>query len=324
MLKRLRNKILVLNMLLTTVVVAIAFAFIYLVMDSQIQAENKRKLDAITEGKISFAAQETNTDGSEDAVAADTVQQRLPADYALSFHVKLDPYGKLQNIDSLIDLPEASYHLAAETAWKHKDGHGPISINGRLWQYAVVPATSTQVINENGMQTIIAAQDGSYQISFLDVTGSMETLRTLAITFVFVILAVLAAIFLISLMFANRSIRPVSEAWEKQRQFVADASHELKTPLSIINANYDVLVSNQNETIISQIKWLEYMKAGTDRMTELIHSLLSLARLESETAEINKVPFNISSKVSDIIESMAAALHEKNNTHLVHRAGDCD
>ncbi|WP_374120507.1 histidine kinase dimerization/phospho-acceptor domain-containing protein [Neobacillus sp. PS3-40] len=44
--------------------------------------------------------------------------------------------------------------------------------------------------------------------------------------------------------------------WEKQKQFVADASHELKTPLSIINANYDALLANQDETIKSQSKWL--------------------------------------------------------------------
>ncbi len=317
MLRRLRNKILFLNTLLTSVVVLIAFASIYLITNNNIQAENMRKLDAIAGGQFSVVASETSGDASSggiavnDSVAVDVEEKRLSADYSLSFHIKVDKYGNVQNIDSLIDMPEASYHQAAETAWKNKAGHGTIKINNKLWQYALTPAISTRILNENGMQTIIASQDGNYQISFLDVNDSMETLRTLALTFMIVGFAVLAAIFLISLIFANRSIKPVSEAWKKQRQFIADASHELKTPLSIINANYDVLLANKNETIISQIKWLEYMKAGTDRMANLINSLLSLAKMENENVEINKAPFNMSEKVSEIVQSMEAAVYEK-------------
>jgi signal transduction histidine kinase len=69
---------------------------------------------------------------------------------------------------------------------------------------------------------------------------------------------------------ANRAIKPIAVAWEKQKQFVADASHELKTPLSIINANYDALLANQDETIKSQSKWLGNFRIGTDRMANIL------------------------------------------------------
>ncbi|GBF75247.1 two-component sensor histidine kinase [Paenibacillus sp. 598K] len=311
MLRRLRNKILLLNTLLTFVVVVVAFAAIYLITNNNIQTENASKLEAIAGGQFTVGASETHTGSPTDAVAINIEEKRLSANYSLSFQIKVDPSGQVIDIDSLIDMPKEAYNQAAETAWNHKAGRRTIEINNKLWQYAITPATSTRIVNENGMQTIIASQDGSYHISFLDVTESMETLRTLAVTFTMVGFAVLAAIFLISLIFANRAIRPISEAWEKQRQFVADASHELKTPLAIINANYDVLLSNKQETISSQIKWLEYMKVGTNRMTNLINSLLSLARMENETIDIKKAPFNMSEQVSEIVQSMEAPLHEK-------------
>lgn len=311
---RLRNKILLLNMLLTSVVMIIAFAAIYLIMNNNIQAENMRKLETISGGQFSVVTSETNDNASSDAVAVDLAEERLSVDYSVSFSIKVDKYGTIQKIDSLIDMPEDSYHMAAETAWKNEADHGTIKINNKIWQYSITPATSTHIRNENGTQSIISSLDGNYQISFLDVTDSMDTLRNLALTFIIVGFAMLAVIFFISLIFANRSIKPVSEAWEKQRQFVADASHELKTPLSIINANYDVLLSNKNETIISQIKWFEYMKVGTDRMADLINSLLSLAKIESENAEGSIAPFNMSEKVCEIVQSMEAAVHEKGIT----------
>src|SRR5690606_29166596 len=97
-------------------------------------------------------------------------------------------------------------------------------------------------------------------------------------------------IFLISLYFANKAIKPISENWERQKQFVADASHELKTPLSIINANYDALLVNQEETIESQKRWLDYIKIGTDRMEKLINDLLTLAKIDEVNLEICKIP----------------------------------
>lgn len=124
-------------------------------------------------------------------------------------------------------------------------------------------------------------------------------------------LITLIVIFVVSLYFANRAIKPIAETWEKQKQFVADASHELKTPLSIINANYDALLVNQEETIQSQLKWLSYIRIGTDRMTKLINDLLSLAKIEDANLEIRKMPFNISIAINDVILSMEAVVIEK-------------
>ncbi|HWQ41696.1 MAG TPA: two-component sensor histidine kinase, partial [Desulfosporosinus sp.] len=90
---RLRNKILLLNMLLTSVVMIIAFAAIYLIMNNNIQAENMRKLETISGGQFSVVTSETNDNASSDAVAVDLAEERLSVDYSVSFSIKVDKYG---------------------------------------------------------------------------------------------------------------------------------------------------------------------------------------------------------------------------------------
>lgn len=311
---KLRNKILLLNLVLTSAVILVAFAAIYLITANHMQAENTRKLDTLAGGQFSVKASETSGDIASDAVAVDRQDKRLPADYSLSFTVQTDSSGNIRAVDSLIDLPENTYQQAVESVQRKGGDRGVIEINQRKWLYAIAPATQTRISNDNGVPTIAATQDGGSQISFLDITGSMDTLRQLAVTFGIVGFALLVVIFGISRVFANRSIKPIAQAWDKQKQFIADASHELKTPLSIINANYDVLLANPDETIRSQLKWFSYMKIGTDRMTSLIHTLLSLASIEDKSREVHKTSFAISEMVCEIVQQMEAALREKGIT----------
>lgn len=307
MFKLLRNKILLINMILTSMIMMIAFAAIYLIMNHNIQSENIRQL----ERNISIAVSEAEANGE---VTFDIDKELLPTDYLLSFSIKVNQDGTIKEIDSLINMPEDLYHQAAQSAWKNENRNGQIKVDNKIWLYSIVPDAMTSIISENGKDIIITAQESDYRISFLDITASMETLRKLALSFIVVGLVMLFFIFLISLVFANRSIKPVSEAWEKQKRFITDASHELKTPLSIINANYDVLVANKNETIISQMKWFDYMKSGTDRMADLINSMLSLARMEREDMVVQKVPFNMSEKICEMLQSIEAAIYKKEIT----------
>lgn len=218
----------------------------------------------------------------------------------------MDEDGDILNIASIFDLPYEAYENAAEIAWNNKND-GTLTIESREWQYAVNQRSSTNVNEENGQEI----SNNDYQIVFLDITQSNKTLFELFITLLIVGLAMLFVIFFISLYFANRAIRPISETWERQKQFIADASHELKTPLSIITANYDALLANQEETIKSQLKWFDYMKIGTDRMTKLINELLTLAKIGETNKGIQKSTFNISETTRDTVSAMEAAAVKK-------------
>ena len=74
------------------------------------------------------------------------------------------------------------------------------------------------------------------------------------------------------------AFRPVEEAWQQQRQFIADASHELKTPLTVILANMHILKSHPNESISDQARWIDSANQEALRMKKLVADMLILAR----------------------------------------------
>ncbi|OXT07385.1 two-component sensor histidine kinase [Thermoanaerobacterium thermosaccharolyticum] len=306
MFRKLRNKFLILNMSITSSVMMIAFAVIYIISYNNINSEIAKKLSPQAGMQTVIEGRELpdDTESSKSKVH----NRRFSPDDPYSFNIQVDGNGKILEIDSPFHMDEESYKKAADIAWRNKRSSSIVTLEGKQWKY-VTTQMKKQVIQGNGQSYTIA--ENKYQIMFLDVTMYKKTLYQLLITLLSVGIIMLFIIFIISLYFANRAIEPIVETWERQKQFVADASHELKTPISIINANYDVLLANREETIESQLKWLDYIKIGTDRMTKLINDLLSLAKMDDLRFEIQKVPFNMSDAVNDVILSMEAVAAEK-------------
>ena len=102
--------------------------------------------------------------------------------------------------------------------------------------------------------------------------------------------------------------RPIREAFFRQKQFISNASHELKTPLAIISANADVLNQNQNN------KWVKSIKSQTNRMDVLVADMLSLAQFDEGKIKLNKQEFNISQLVTGVALPFDAVAFEKGKT----------
>lgn len=305
---KLRNKFLILNMTLISLVMAAAFAAVYLTTYYNIRTDIHNKLNtqpSVRVSNSSHVGEKGLTMGNQNG---EVVSYQTGLDNMLLFSIQVDSNGKLLSKDTFTDLSRGTYQKAAEMAWRNKDDYSTITLDGRKWDY-VIRQNRVNVVQENGQQQVI--DDGNYQITFLDVTDSDKTLFELLTTLIGVGLAMLGALFFISLYFANRSIKPIADTWIREKRFVADASHELKTPLAIINANYDALMANSEETIESQMKWFDYIKIGTDRMTKLINDLLTLTKMEEINVEISKEPFNLSRTVYDVIVPMEAVMIDK-------------
>lgn len=110
---------------------------------------------------------------------------------------------------------------------------------------------------------------------------------------------------LVSLL-AKRTIAPVAENMERQRQFVTDAGHELKTPLAIIRANTEAM-----ELIAGETKWSRNIKAQTERLTELTGNLLTLARAEEAPTPESLGPVALSDLAEQSARSFQAPMEQR-------------
>ena len=116
------------------------------------------------------------------------------------------------------------------------------------------------------------------KIAFADLSWEQSAAGRQVLTAVLVLAAALAGFFVVSAALARRLVRPVEESWKRQQQFVADASHELKTPLTVLLADADILLSHPDDTVDSQRRWVEHIRDEGLRMKGLVEDLLFLAQ----------------------------------------------
>lgn len=107
-----------------------------------------------------------------------------------------------------------------------------------------------------------------------------QAMGNLVLTSLMAGVGALVLLFGISLFLADWALRPVERTWNQQKRFISDASHELKTPLTVILANIDILRRHGADTIASQRKWLDSAGDEAVRMKNLVEDLLTLARLD--------------------------------------------
>ena len=156
---------------------------------------------------------------------------------------------------------------------------------------------------------------GSYHLVLMNRTLEISSLTKMLILFAVLAIVGLIAMFGLSNLLASWTVTPIAAAWEKQKQFVADASHELKTPLAVISANTEVILANPAQQVQDQQKWLNYIQSETMRMSKLITNLLTVARMDqkNQPAEAAK-PLPLSETVSNICLVFEPVIYEHGKT----------
>ena len=153
---------------------------------------------------------------------------------------------------------------------------------------------------------------GNISIVLKEESSHKQFLKRLIVTSIIIGALSLILLLFISLIIAKRAIKPVEEAYNSQKRFIADVSHELKTPLAIINTNIDLLNSNKNDTIKNQKKWIDYIAFQTDRMSKLVSNLLYLAKADNNEVLGEETEFNLSDIVMNQALNFEAILYENN------------
>lgn len=305
MFTRLRNRFLLMNMVIMTVIMLAAFISIYTITFQNVKGDIEMELQRVSEfyrkmnGPGSGRFNEPNEmrhGGGLGTPLSPTVDMGLkdlpPPERFVAFALRTDAAGNLISIDSRFEEEDSFYSTAVEKA---SAASGRMTLDGTNWAYSKHAELA----------------GSGYLIVYLDTTAQQKFLTSLIYTFVAVALVMLAVIYVTSRYFANRSIAPVREAFDKQKRFIADASHELKTPLAVISTNADVMLANDTRTIGEQAKWLHRIKSETERMSTLTNELLYLTQMDDARAEKLYVPFQISEAVESVILTMEAVIFEQ-------------
>lgn len=146
----------------------------------------------------------------------------------------------------------------------------------------------------------IRTPDGLF-VAFAD-KGAASSWKSLALIFAGVGVLALGAFFLISIFFSRWALNPVETAWTQQQRFVADASHELKTPLTVILASSAILKARPEESIESQSQWIDSTQSEALRMQELVNDMLELARPASASKDCH---YREEVDFTDLVENLA-------------------
>ena len=132
---------------------------------------------------------------------------------------------------------------------------------------------------------------------FLDCTREMNSFRGFLQTSILISLGGLAVVFILIIIFSHIALKPVEESYQKQKHFITNASHDVKTPLTIINAGAEVIELEHGE-----VEWTKEIKKQTERLTALTDKLVFLSRMDEENQKIEIREFNLSELICEAIE----------------------
>ena len=249
MIGKLKAKFIAINMGLVLTVLLVIFALVYGITSRDLRAESVTMLRSVAaEPMRMWRPGERN----------DRVQ--LPY-----FVLQFSPDGSLAAVGGHFDLTD-------------KD------MLSKLLEAARADGKETGDLPEYGFRYCFGRSAWGECVVFADTSSERATLNNLVRTCLAIGAVALAAFFLISLFLARWAVRPVAYAWEQQRQFVADASHELKTPLAVILTNAELLAS-PTATEEHKAQYAASILTMANRMRGLVGSLLDLTRVENGAVE---------------------------------------
>lgn len=283
MFKELRYKLTITNVLVVGLIFILAFSSIYFLMARSIS----RQSDYIM-GLIASDAQA----GLSPTFPADRLKYRK----ITCFYAKTSPLGEIILYSPELPISPEDLRNLVKNAMAQQNTRGKLHTVDDDYRFLKINS-----ISEAGFSFIV----------FASTRMEDEILNRLLIVLMVIGFAGLLLAFFGSLFMAERALIPIKNSWERQKNFVADASHELRTPLSVIQTNLELVMSNPQDTVESQVKWLENIKAENNRLVKLVSDLLFLARADSHQANLEMKRFSLPSALKSALAPFEPVAQKK-------------
>lgn len=291
MIKKLHRKFILINMIFVTSILAIVLGILYYTNFQRSNRELKMSMSQV----IQYNNRPQDHKFEVRRQPKPDPEQRQPRNLTPMFLVTLDNEHKIVNTESRnVEIEEDLLQTLVDTVISLPMPEGGLKDYNLLYLKQEIP---------NGMK-----------ILFADQSLQKSNMRTILFNYLAIFFSGTAAFFVLSLFLSKWALTPVEKAWEQQSQFVADASHELKTPLTVILANLKILASHKTETIQSQKKWLDNTQEEANRMKQLVEDLLFLAKSDAQTTQPVTSEFDFSNLVWERVLLFESLAFEQNLT----------
>ena len=177
---------------------------------------------------------------------------------------------------------------------------------GFIDQYKYLSVSTT---NTNGGNMVLYV--------FINCSKELMTIRTYALASIGISIIGLLVVFVLVCFFSKTVTKPMAESYEKQKRFITDASHEIKTPLTIIDANTEVLEMMEGEN-----EWTVSIRKQIARLTALTEKLVFLSRMDEDSTRLEMLEFNISDAILDTAMPFETVAESKGKTLDISVAPD--
>ncbi|MCM1325893.1 MAG: HAMP domain-containing histidine kinase [Bacteroidales bacterium] len=277
MIKKLRTKFILITMSIVTVMLCIILGLIYYFTKGSLEATNISMMQNLASDPRRFRILKET---SEDI--------RLPF-----FTLELNPNGILTVVgDGYYDLSDETFLMD-------------------LFNQTLENPERIGIIKEYNLRFCKVFSPAAQTIIYSDISSELATLDSLIKTCIFIGFISFGTFLGLSFLLAHWMVKPIDTAWKQQRQFVADASHELKTPLTVIMTNAE-LIQNPEYDNESRTKFCSSILVMTEQMRRLVEQMLELARADNVQTQTLFSQINLSVLISEAILPFEPVFFEKN------------
>jgi hypothetical protein len=289
MIKKLRHKFIAVNMIFVSIILLIIFIFSFsFTYTGQVHTAEREMERLLFNREVQI--------NNRDIYSPDSIPggfNIMPKTRIAVFCVKLDSKNNITSIEG------DDVTISDEDAFKG------------IIEECLSSDKNSGIVKGQNLRYMKDYSSGVAKIAFADRTSEIEIMTNLVKTSVFIGLFTLSSFFAISFFLAKWAVKPIKKSWEQQTQFVADASHELKTPLTVILANTDILAAHPKETVESQQKWISYIKDEALRMSQLVSDLLFLAKSDAKKEQSSQSDVVLSDVIWSSVLPLEALAFEK-------------
>ena len=290
MIYRLQRKFILICTVSVLTVIALVFGVILVLNISSMNRNMDMLADRVSEGGGRFpgsmgAKPHLDKIPQENGQGFDFITPETPFS-TRHFTVFFDKQGEVvrTNTESIYSITEEAAIEYAESVIDDQDARGWI---------------------DNYRYKVFATEMGK-GVVFVDGSMSRSSLMQSMTIAGLVLLGCAALVLILIFLLSKKAVKPIAESYEKQKQFITDANHELKTPLTLILANLDIA-----EVELGKNEWLDDIRSEGHRMTELVNQLVALSRMDEDSHKMNVTEVSFGELVADTVSEFEPLAKER-------------